>query len=749
MTRLSKSSIAGLLTGLLGLLLSLTPVGLHLEETIGLHLLFRLRGEREAPSDVVIVTMDKVSADNLSISEEPEKWPRSLHARLTETLAREGAAVIAFDIIFEEARSAKDDDLFARAISDAGNVVLCGYLKKETLPLSVDGAAPAAEVLIEKLLPPISPLAESALAVSVFPLPKVPVRLSQYWTFKTSAGDTPTLPVVVFQVFALEVYGEFIGLLAKLSPDDAARLPAGRDAIIAAGSVEKLIRVQREIFRGHPRLARIMLMDLERLSLDARRKQILRSLIRMYQSPSSHYLNFYGPPGTFSTVSFYEVLQGQQKSTTDKDRLEFNGKAVFVGLSERMRPEQKDGFYTVFSQASGIDISGVEIAATAFANLLNDMPIRPLYTSAHVTVVLIWGVLLGIFCRFFPAVFSAATVIGLSILYLIVAGYEFGRTGVWFPLVAPLLFQAPLAFFGSVLWKYSDTSRERQHIRRAFGYYLPQKVVDQISRNVGEIGSGGQTVYGTCLYTDAEQYTTLSETMDPKELKSFLNRYYEAIFEPVRKHGGIISDVVGDSMMALWTTTHPDAVLRNQACQAALDIAGAVRRFNRSNADLKLPTRIGVHSGHMVLGNVGAIDHYEYRAVGDIVNTVGRIEGLNKQLGTQILVSADVLQQLEGFLTRELGQFLFSGKSKPVVICELVCRLDECDEIQRDLFALFAEGLSAYWNRSWEQARKRFCNCVELAQEDGPSLFYLKLCDRYSENPPGLEWNGLVNIDQK
>jgi adenylate cyclase len=749
MSRLSKALIAGLLIGILGLILSLTPVGLYLEETMGLNLLFRLRGLRKAPPEVVVVSMDRVSATKLNIPAEPEKWPRSLHARLTETLAKEGSAVIAFDIIFEEPRSVEHDNSFAKALSAAGNVVLSGYLKKDTISVGEDGRPPAAEISIETLLPPIVPLAESAAAISVFPLPKIPVRLSQYWTFKTSAGDTPTLPIVAFQVFALDVYQDFFGLLAKISPYEADKLPDSREAILGAKSVERLIRIQREIFRDNPHLAQKMLMGLKKLSIDDKKKQIIRSLIRMYQSPSSLYLNFYGPPATITTISYYHALEGRQELPADKDLLDFSGKALFVGLSENLRPEQKDGFYTVFSQASGVDISGVEIAATAFANLLDGMPVQPLRIPAHVALVLFWGVALGVFCRFFPTVLAAVTVAGLSILYLFVALYEFGYAGIWFPLVSPLFFQAPFVFFGTVLWQYFDASRERQHIRRAFGYYLPEKVVDQIARNIKEIGSGGQTVYGTCLCTDAEQYTTLSETMEPEELKRFLNKYYETLFEPVRKHGGIISDVLGDSMMALWTTTHPDAALRNQACQAALEIASAVNRFNQSTKTQQLPTRIGLHSGHMVLGNVGAIDHYEYRAVGDIVNTVGRIEGLNKQLGTQILVSADVLDQLDDFLTRELGEFLLSGKSKPVVIYELLCRLEECDEKYKDLCTLFAGGLSAYRNQLWMEASESFADCIQLVEEDGPSLFYLNMCKRYRENPPGEGWNGVVPVDKK
>ena len=93
-----------------------------------------------------------------------------------------------------------------------------------------------------------------------------------------------------------------------------------------------------------------------------------------------------------------------------------------------------------------------------------------------------------------------------------------------------------------------------------------------------------------------------------------------------------------------------------------------------------LPTRIGLHSGQMVLGHVGAMDHYEYRAVGDIVNTAARIERLNKLFRTRMLASDDLLFGLDDFLTRRLGTFLLAGKSKPLVIHELICRQDEATE---------------------------------------------------------------------
>lgn len=752
MSRLAKAAILGLLTGLLGLLVSFIPFGLDLEEDVGLGLLFKLRGVRQPPPEVIIVGIDKVSADHLNQPEKAERWPRSLHARLVDILAQRGAAVIAFDILFEEPRSPEEDSRFAAAMRNAQNVILGRCIKRETLSLPGGGREGKGTVTIETLMPASPLFAEAALGTAPFPLPKVPVKVSQYWTFKTSAGDSPTFPVVAFQVFALDVYHQFVHLLEGFGPMESGHLPHDGDAVRAARDVDKLVRAIRDLFGQYPlavERVRRKVGQSAGAAWDEKKSRMLGSLVRMYQSPNSCYLNFYGPPGTIATVPYHQVLDPHLPAAGEHEVPDFSGKAVFVGVSDLSRVDQKDSFHTVFSQPSGLDLSGVEIAATAFANLLEDMPVQPLSLGGHALFVFLWGAVLGVACRLLPTILAAVAAAGLSGLYLVFAQQQFTNSGIWYPLVAPLFIQAPVAFLGALAWNYRETHRDRGAIKKALGYYLPGRVAEEIARNVRNIGAHGQIMHGTCLCTDAEQYTSLSEKMDPRELSGLLKRYYEVVFEPVRRRGGIVSDVIGDSMMAIWTTTQPDAVLRHEACLAALDIANSLNRLNESGHDLLLPTRIGLHSGNMLLGNVGAMDHYEYRAVGDIVNTVTRIENLNKHLGTRILVSAEVLSGLDGFITRDVGRFLLRGKSKPVAVHELLGRMEESGQELTRLCMLFAEGLDAYRRQSWGEAITRFRECVRFCQTDSPSLFYIRLCEKYNENPPGEGWDCLVRLNEK
>jgi adenylate cyclase len=513
----------------------------------------------------------------------------------------------------------------------------------------------------------------------------------------------------------------------------------------------ELMRTIRGVFEGDPLLAEDMLNAVEPAGprpADAKNLQTLKALIKMYGGLHSRYINFFGPPRTIPTIPFYQALElGAQNERAPQ--IDLKDKAVFVGLSEIYLAERKDSFYTVFSQANGVFIGGVEIAATAFANMLEDSSVVPISLQAQMLLLLFWGLLMGMICRMVPTVLAAGSVFVLSLLYLGVAAYQFQYDFTWSPLVIPLLLQTPLAFGSAVLWNYFETDKERKNMREAFGYYLPNEVVDSLAQDLGNLKGGPQLVYGTCLFTDAANYTTLSEKLNPQELSEFLGKYFEALFTPVRHHGGLIVDLKGDSILAIWKAPQDEPGLRKQACLAALDIAKSVDRFNLSVAPYSLPTRIGLHAGEFTIGTVGAVDHYEYRPAGDVVNTASRVEGFNKSLGTTIAVTNDVIRELDGFLTKDLGQFRLKGKANALGIHELVSRLDESDEAQRQASALFSEAMGAFREQSWNGARELFTQCADVLEKDGPSDFYIKLCDQYLEHPPQEAWDAVVILEKK
>src|SRR4030042_2024500 len=237
MSRLSKGALLGVAAGIVGIVASSTLVGLNLEEYLGLEILFHLRGERTPPSDGVVVSVSKESADSLDLPDDLKHWPRSLHARLTETLAKGGAAVIAFDVFFEDPSEEGDDLMFAETIRKGK---------------------------------------------------------------KRSVGDSarPTLPVVAFHLFALPAYDDFLRLLEEVFPEQAKRLPRSGEEMVRSRGVGGTIRHVREIFENEPLAEKKMLDALDSPTprpAEAKSRRILRSFIHLYGGGVSKFLNFYGP----------------------------------------------------------------------------------------------------------------------------------------------------------------------------------------------------------------------------------------------------------------------------------------------------------------------------------------------------------------------------------------------------------------------------------------------------------------------
>jgi adenylate cyclase len=751
MSRLFKAAFFGLLVGVAGLVASFSHFAHDIEEDVGLGLLFQLRGVRKAPSDVVVISIDRESSEQLDVSDNPDRWPRSLHARLVENLDREGAKVIVFDVYFIEPRSPHEDDSFAAAIRKARHVVLAEPLKASEVTGPDPDGSYMGQHRIVKRVKPIAPLSQAAVATAPFVLPRLPVKVNQYWTFQAAAGDSPTFPVVAFQLYALEAYDEFIRILEKVSPNHAGKLSYDADTAIKSKGAMRLIRDIREIFESDPLIDKKIVAELERSDRptgDGNKIRLLKSLAKMYGGADRQYLNYYGPPRTFTTMPFHQALRLGEESASER-KIDLKGKAVFVGLSEILLTERKDSFYTAFSKTNGVFISGVEIAATAFANLLQDTSLKPIGTHYYIAVILAWGLLVGVVCRAAAPVLAAIGILGLVILYLAGAQYQFNAHATWYPIVIPLFLQAPLAFFGAVLWDYFETNKERQNLRKVLGYYVPNEVVDELAKNIVDLKRGDQTVYGVCLLTDAAGFTTLSEKMGVRELNALIGKYHRVIFEPVKQNGGRVIDLAGDSVLAIWKAAGPDAELRKQACHAALGVAKAVRQFNQSFETVKLPTRVAIHVGQIFLGNVGTEEDYRYGAQGDTINTASRMDSLNKYLGTEILVSEEVIHDLDGFLTREAGRFLLKGKAQPIVVHELLCRLEECDEKQTRACALFAQALRDFRQRSWDEAEDKFRQSIETQKKDKLARFYLNLCEQYKKIPPEEAWEGIIPMEEK
>jgi len=216
---------------------------------------------------------------------------------------------------------------------------------------------------------------------------------------------------------------------------------------------------------------------------------------------------------------------------------------------------------------------------------------------------------------------------------------------------------------------------ERERLRDAFGRYVAPEVAEQVMKH--GVSVGGSLVLATVIFIDIRGFTSLSEEMDPSAVVGLLNRYFAAVGPPIREHNGFINKFGGDSLLAVFGAPVPDPDHVERATRAALGVREALALFNekqRKKGRAALRVGIGVHTGEMVAGSVGSPDRMEYTVIGDVVNVAARIQGLTKDFGTDILLSAEVFEIVKPKLgellsgARAMSPVSVRGKSEAIVV---------------------------------------------------------------------------------
>ncbi len=727
--------VLGLLVGLLGSTASLTSPGWSLEQEVGLSWLFKLRGKVAAPADAVVVVLDKESAARFEQPEKIRNWARSLHAELIDRLTQRGAAVIVFDVFFEESRDAGGDRALAAAMRRSKRVVLFQRVERERTPA----------LTMDSLVTPTPVLAAAAAGLGPFPLPKVPNRVNQVWAFYPAVDNVATLPIVALQIYALQRlgYANFISHLQQAGFPSPEALP---NELVSAQDLRALINGLRSGFRSVPGFAHGFIKTLEissRLSPDT--KRILTALAKMYAQGDSYFLNFYGPTRTITTIP-YRALWDERAESADFPDL--TGKAVFVGGTHMSLTDRVDDFHTVFSTEDGIDLTGVEIAATAFANLLEDRALRPAGKWAGGVILLLLGILGGWLGYRLSGMRAAIAIVVLGAGYLFAAELIFTSHGLWLPAFIPIVVQLPLALTLGLLWQYLGARHTSEKVTRAIHYYMPRRAAERLVEE-GQPSTAVDIDYGVCLFTDVSGYTTLTEKISPAELAKLSNEYFALLGTRLGQWQGEMMGFGGDGMVGLWTEAQPAKNARLRACRAALDILEDVDDFNIKHPDRPFHTRIGIQAGQVVLGNVGGGGHYSYVARGDIMNTASRIEGLSKLLHTRLLAEESVVRDLDELLVRRVGAFVLKGKHDTLTIYEILCRRQNATQDQQQLCVVFEAALKIFDDRQWLAAEQDFKKVLAQHPDDGPSRFYRDRCRRYAAVKREEDASTTIRIDTK
>lgn len=382
------------------------------------------------------------------------------------------------------------------------------------------------------------------------------------------------------------------------------------------------------------------------------------------------FLVYRGPRGTFETRSYYQALW--------PDALPpgfFRGKIVLVGRSARSAVElgysKADLFQSPFSVLGGERLyPGVELQATLIDNLLTGARLRSAPAGWPLALMLCSAALLVWVGRRGQARRTLAVAALLVVLWLGLSGLLFLR-GVW---LAPLLPVAgALAAYGAIALSAYLVARSHERLTRTmFAQYVPRTVVDRLVAQPDRLRLGGVAREVTVMFTDLDHFTTLSEQLTAEQTVELLTAYFNAMTPLIHATGGTVDKFIGDALMAFWGAPLDDPKHAEHAVRTALAMQQAMPGLAeqlRVRGLPKLQMRIGIHTGRVVVGNVGSEQRFSYTVIGDAVNLAARLEEANKVLGTRILMSAATAALLpEDIVLQALDDLQVKGRSESVQV---------------------------------------------------------------------------------
>src|SRR5215475_8018208 len=288
--------------------------------------------------------------------------------------------------------------------------------------------------------------------------------------------------------------------------------------------------------------------------------------------------------------------------------------------------------------------------------------------------------------------------------------------------------------------RMAEELRTKERIKDTFGKYVDPRVA-------------------TILFSDLKGFTAISEQLTASAMVRLLNRYFTVVAEQIRAHNGVLEKYIGDAVMAFWAppfSTGDDHAA--SACLAALAHREAVAALRPELPDLlglrrnvpELTVRMGLATGEVVVGTVGAPTAKSFAAIGDITNLASRLEGVNKVYGTSVILAEETYRLAQTVVeARELDTVVVMGKSEPVRIYELIGRAHEVDAGLLQLRELYTEGLQAYRRRDWGGAGQCFAKCLELMPGDGPSAVLRNRSAMFAATPPPPDWDGVWHLAEK
>ena len=661
---------------------------------------------RPAPSSdrIRLLVIDQTTLDwadeewNLSW-----KWPRSVYAGILSFCRRGGAKGILLDLTFTEPSDYPDRDrALGSAIAETPGVASALFLsRKQGLATNWPSYVPSLPVpgLSDYLADHAPP--DLMMTRASFPIPEVV-------TNGATPGNVyldPDAGAIIRRAFMFQIFDR------KFVPS------MGLAALLAARPNAELKFVDDVFY-----------VDGTRIPLDDRGMAIL---------------NYRGKLDAYQGVNLAAVMLSEARIREGKEP---SVDPSFV----------KDAFVVVGGTAPGLmDVKSTPVAkiypglgvhATVLDNLLGGDFMRETSLPCTAAIVVVAALVAGIAGRMSTAGWHVVLAFALLLPLPFLAGLAAYRHGYWLQ-VAVQVVAVALALVGAVIVNYAVEGRQKRFIKSAFKQYLSPAQVDRLVRDPDSLKLGGETRELSILFSDVQGFTSISESLTPQDLTALLNKYLTVMTNIILDEGGTIDKYEGDAIIAFWN--------------APLDLPGhakcAVRaalRCNRALAEMRpelkemtardIFARIGINTGSVVVGNMGSNQRFDYTFLGDAGNLASRLEGINKQFGTFVMISQYTLAQIEDeFPVRELSRVRVVGRAEPVTVFEPMFPDDF--EKRRDAIKTFTTGLYAYYDGEFRKAGKAFS---EIADSDPTAAIYARRCRDLQESHPA-PWDGVWAMTEK
>lgn len=449
-------------------------------------------------------------------------------------------------------------------------------------------------------------------------------------------------------------------------------------------------------------------------------------------------IRFVGPPKTFPTVSYKDVLNG--KITPEL----FDGKIVLIGATAL---DLHDTLLTPTSH--GVPMSGVEVHANILQTILDKkflVPEPAITTIITISLVSIVSTIIFSLCNI---TISSVCLFIFCIAYIIYAITSFDQGTIRHLIFPP--FTMIITYIATLIYKYFTEQKQKRFIKKAFSYYLSESVMKDVLSNPKKLTLGGERKEISVLFSDIAGFTTISEKLPPEKLALFLNQYLTQMTHIVFANAGVLDKYIGDAVMAFWGAPLPQKNHALLACTTALDMQTAIQKIKEDWKTIGIDNfdvRIGINTGEMVVGNMGSDQRFDYTLLGDNVNLGSRLEGINKEYGTHIIMSGATYSQVKHeVIARRIDSVAVKGKTHGVEIYELRGIGHPTDE-EKEFLTKFEQARSLYESGTFKEALLAFNLMAKSYPHDEATHVYIHRCKDLIKHPPET-WDGVYHAKSK